>query len=192
MKGGMRPGLAGVAWSKKLRASSDALRRNSNTAPCTGLAPDLVMMSVKPAAPRPISAGIQPELERISSTASTLKLVKVAPPISGSVLSAPSMANTAAVPRCPLTANCCVKLDAPLVSVMVPAASSSSWLKSRLFRGIAETALADNCSPPVPSRDAAPAPARRASVPSADHLRTAAAARPARRTGRGHVAVEPW
>ena len=46
-----------------------------------------------------ISAGIQPEVERISCTASTLKLEKVAPPISGSLESAPSMAKTAAVPR---------------------------------------------------------------------------------------------
>ena len=58
------------------------------------------------------------------------------------------MANTAAVPRWPFTANCCVKLEAPLVSVMVPAASSSNWLKSRLFRGRSETALPDSFSPP--------------------------------------------
>src|ERR1035441_3614215 len=93
MNGGMRPGLATERRSKKLRGSSAALRRNSNADPCTELVPDLVMMSVKPAAPRPITAGIQPELERISCTASTLKFVNVPPPISGSVLSAPSMAN---------------------------------------------------------------------------------------------------
>ena len=149
MNGGMRRGSAMERWSKKLRASRAELRRNSNAEPCSELVPDRVMMSVKPAAPRPISAGIQPELERISCTASTLKFVKVAPPISGSVLSAPSMAKTAAVPRWPFTANCCVKFAAPLVSVMVPAASRSNWLKSRLFRGSEETALLDNCSPPV-------------------------------------------
>jgi len=42
-------------------------------------------MLVKPAAPRPMSAAIQPELESILSTASTLKLEKVEPPISGSL-----------------------------------------------------------------------------------------------------------
>src|SRR5208283_6130338 len=82
------------------------------------------------------------------ATASTLKFVKVAPPSSGSLLSAPSKANSAAVPRCPLTANCCVKLAVPFESVMVPAASSSSWLKSRLFRGSSETALLDKLLPP--------------------------------------------
>ena len=148
----MRPGLASERRSKKLRASSAALRRNSNAEPCIAFAPERVTMLVKPAAPRPISAGIHPELDWISCTASTLKLEKVAPPISGSLLSAPSMAKTAAVPRCPLTANCCVKFDAPLVSVMVPAASSSSWLKSRLLSGSPETALLDSCSPPVLSR----------------------------------------
>ena len=46
-------------------------------------------MSVKPAAPLPISAGIQPELDRISSTASMLlKLENVEPPISGIATSA--------------------------------------------------------------------------------------------------------
>ena len=81
-------------------------------------------MLVNPAAPRPISAGIQPELESMPSTASTLKLVKVVPPISGSLMSAPSMAKVASTPRWPLMANCWVKLVAPLASVMVPAASS--------------------------------------------------------------------
>ena len=38
------------------------------------------MIFVKPAAPRPISAGIQPEVDWISCTASTLKLLNVAPP----------------------------------------------------------------------------------------------------------------
>ena len=97
------------------------------------------MMLVNPAAPRPISAGIQPETDLISSTASTLKLEKVAPPISGSLVSALSIAKVASTPRWPLMANCWVKLVAPLASVMVPAASSSSWLKSRLFSGMALT-----------------------------------------------------
>ena len=43
------------------------------------------MMSVKLAAPRPNSAGITPELARISWMASTLKFENVAPPSSGSV-----------------------------------------------------------------------------------------------------------
>ena len=63
------------------------------------LAPERVWMLVKPAAPRPMSAGIQPELESMPSTASTLKFEKVAPPISGSEVSAPSMANVASTPR---------------------------------------------------------------------------------------------
>jgi hypothetical protein len=37
---------------------------------------------------------------------------------------------------------------APFVSVIVPAARRRSALKSRLFRGIEQTALLDNCSPP--------------------------------------------
>ena len=105
-------------------------------------------MFVKPAAPRPISAGIQPEFDRISSTASTLKFENVAPPISGSELSAPSIANTASTPRWPLIANCCVKLVAPFASVIVPAAKRSNWLKSRLFNGSSDTVRLDNCSPP--------------------------------------------
>ena len=68
--------------------------------------------------------------------ASTLKLENVAPPISGSVVSMPSIENTVAVPRWPLTVNCCVKFAAPLVSVCVPAASRSNWLKSRLLSGM--------------------------------------------------------
>lgn len=72
------------------------------------------MMFVKPEAPRPISAGIHPELDLSSCTASTLKLEKVDPPISGSLMSAPSMAKVASTPRCPLMANCAVKLEAPL------------------------------------------------------------------------------
>jgi hypothetical protein len=97
-------------------------------------------MSVKPAAPRPMTAGITPDVESIPSTASTLKLEKVAPPISGSLISAPSMAKVASTPRCPLMANCAVKLVAQLESVIVPAASSRSVLKSRLFNGNSLTA----------------------------------------------------
>ena len=55
-----------------------------------------------------------------------LKFEKVAPPSSGSVVSTPSMANMAVEPRWPLTANCWVKFAEPLVSVIVPAASSKS------------------------------------------------------------------
>jgi len=77
-------------------------------------------------------------------------LRNVAPPSSGSVVSAPSMAKTDAVPRCPFTANCCVKLAAPFVSVIVPAASSSNLLKSRSFRGRLETSPLVRCSPPLP------------------------------------------
>ena len=44
------------------------------------------------------------------STASTLKFEKVDPPISGSLMSAPSMANVASTPRCPLIANCCSEI----------------------------------------------------------------------------------
>ena len=106
-------------------------------------------MFVNPAAPRPISAGIHPELESMPSTASTLKLEKVAPPISGSLMSAPSMAKVASTPRWPLIANWAVKLVAPLASVMVPAASSRSELKSRLFKGSSLTAWLDSSSPPV-------------------------------------------
>jgi len=106
-------------------------------------------MLVNPAAPRPISAGIQPDCDWISSTASTLKFENVAPPISGSLESAPSMAKTASTPRCPFTANCAVKLVAPFVSVMVPAASRSNWLKSRLLSGIDVTDLPLRVSPPL-------------------------------------------
>jgi len=106
-------------------------------------------MLVKPAAPRPISAGIQPELESMLSTASTLKLEKVLPPISGSLMSAPSMAKVASTPRWPLMANCAVKFVAPLASVMVPAASSKRLEKSRLLRGSSLTAWLESSSPPV-------------------------------------------
>src|ERR1035441_7555944 len=68
--------------------------------------------------------------------ASTLKFAKVAPPISGSLVNPPSIAKTEAAPRCPLTVNCWVKFAAPLVSVIVPAASSNNLLKSRSFSGI--------------------------------------------------------
>ena len=69
---------------------------------------------MNPAAPRPISAGIQPGLDWMPSTASTLKLENVEPPISGSLMSAPSMAKVASTPRCPFMANCAVKFVAPL------------------------------------------------------------------------------
>jgi len=98
---------------------------------------------VNPEAPRPISAGIQPELESIPSMASTLKLENVEPPISGSLVSAPSIAKVASTPRCPLIANCAVKFVAPFASVMVPAESSSKLLKSRLFNGSELTASLD-------------------------------------------------
>jgi hypothetical protein len=49
-----------------------------------------------------------------------------------------------------LMANCAVKLVAPLASVIVPAASSSNWLKSRLLSGSSLTAWLDRASPPVP------------------------------------------
>ena len=78
-----------------------------------------------------------------------LKLEKVAPPISGSVVSTPSMEKTVVEPRWPLTANCWVKLAAPLASVMVPAASRRSLLKSREFRGRLETLEAERRSPPL-------------------------------------------
>src|SRR6202165_6122869 len=81
--------------------------------------------------------------------AARLKLEKVAPPSAGSVVAAESMAKTAAVPRWPLTANCCVKLAAPLVSVMVPAARRRSLLKSRSLRGRLETSALERRSPPV-------------------------------------------
>jgi hypothetical protein len=38
------------------------------------------------------------------------------------------------------------------VSVIVPAARRSNWLKSRLFRGSPETSLLESLPPPVPSR----------------------------------------
>src|SRR4029077_16568021 len=93
-----------------------------------------------------------PELACTSWIASILKLENVAPPISGSVVSNPSIAKTVAEPRWPLTANCCVKLAAPLASVMVPAASRRSLLKSREFRGRLETLDADRRSPPLACR----------------------------------------
>ncbi len=99
--------------------------------------------------------------------ASTLKLEKVAPPTSGSVVSMESMAKTAAVPRWPFTANCWVKLAAPFESVMVPAASSSNWLKSRLLRGIAATALLERCSPPLAPASVAGVTAQSRTVSSA-------------------------
>ena len=83
------------------------------------------------------------------STASTLKLEKVEPPISGSLMSAPSIAKVASTPRWPLMANCAVKLVAPLASVMVPAASRRRELKSRLLSGSSLTAWPDSSSPPV-------------------------------------------
>ena len=88
--------------------------------------------------------------------ASTLKLEKVAPPSSGSLESVPSVAKTAVTPRCPFIENCCVKFAAPLVSVIVPAASRSSLLKSRSFKGRFETSLLESRSPRVASVDAWP------------------------------------
>ncbi len=49
---------------------------------------------------------ITPDLELISSMASPLRFENVAPPISASVVSMPSMENPEAEPRCPLTMNC--------------------------------------------------------------------------------------
>ena len=66
-------------------------------------------------------------------------------------MSAPSIANTASTPLCPLMANCCVKFVAPLTSVMVPAASRSSVLKSRPLSGSSLTDWLDSFSPPVVS-----------------------------------------
>src|SRR4029077_11419509 len=87
--------------------------------------------------------------------ASTLKFEKVAPPISGSVVSNPSRAKTVAVPRYSFRANCAVKLAAPLVSVMVPAASSSNLLKSLALSGRLETSPLERCSPPLPCTEIA-------------------------------------
>jgi len=81
--------------------------------------------------------------------ASTLKLEKVDPPSSGSLVSIPSMAKTVVAPRWPFTANCWVKFAAPLVSVMVPAASKSNWLKSRLLSGNVDTSFLDKRLPPL-------------------------------------------
>ena len=107
------------------------------------------MMLVNPAAPRPISAGIQPELESMlfhrihvevgESGAAHLRIADV-----GAV-----HGEGASTPRCPLMANCAVKLVAPLASVMVPAASNSRVLKSRLFSGSSLTAWLESSSPPV-------------------------------------------
>src|SRR6267154_1113099 len=62
--------------------------------------------------------------------ASTSKFVNVLPPISGSLTSAPSIANTASTPRCPLMANCWVKFVCPFTSVIVPGQlhSHGVWL----------------------------------------------------------------
>ena len=81
--------------------------------------------------------------------ASTLKFGMILPPISGSLMSAPSMANVASTPRWPLIANCWVKFVAPFVSVIVPAARSNKVLKSRPFRGKELTAWPESASPPV-------------------------------------------
>jgi hypothetical protein len=62
----MRPEFAMERLSKKFRASNASLRRNSYADPCKASVPDRVRISVKPAAPRPISAGIHPELDLIS------------------------------------------------------------------------------------------------------------------------------
>src|ERR1700730_14724917 len=78
--------------------------------------------------------------------ASTLKLENVAPPISGSVVSKPSRAKTVATPRWPLTANCWVKLAAPLASVIVPAARSNNLLKARALRGKLDTSALERGS----------------------------------------------
>src|SRR6476620_11372406 len=90
-----------------------------------------------------------PELDSTSWMASTLKLEKVAPPISGAVVSSQYIEKTVVEPRWPFTENCCVKLAAPLASVMVPAASRRSLLKSREFRGRLETLDAERSSPPL-------------------------------------------
>jgi hypothetical protein len=47
-------------------------------------------------------------------------------------------------------ANCWVKFVWPFESVIVPAANRRSWLKSRLFSGIALTVWLESFSPPVP------------------------------------------
>src|SRR2546422_11606525 len=80
VKGGRRPGLAAVRRSKKLRASSSALRRNSKTAPCTFSVPDLVATLVKPAAPWPIEAGHAAGLGLKFLDAAPVKVGKLGPP----------------------------------------------------------------------------------------------------------------
>jgi len=52
-------------------------------------------MLVKPAAPRPMSAGIQPELDCKLLNRIYVEIRERAPPISGSLTSAPSIAKTA-------------------------------------------------------------------------------------------------
>ena len=76
--------------------------------------------------------------------------MNVLPPISGSLTSAPSIANTASTPRCPLMANCWVKFVCPFTSVIVPAANSNNALKSRPFNGNSSTFWLESFSPPVP------------------------------------------
>ena len=121
--------------------------------------------------------------------ASTLKLEKVAPPISGSVVSAPSSENTVADPRCPLTANCCVKFAAPFASVIVPAASSSSLLKSRVLSGRLETSPLERCSPPLARRTVSSRSAITVSFFSAESLNPAVSVPPAL-ISMGFAAVE--
>jgi len=80
------------------------------------------------------------------STASTLKLENVEPPISGSLMSAPSIANTASTPHWPLMANRCVKFVAPFASVILPAVNNSSWLESGLLSVSTLTVWLDSAS----------------------------------------------
>jgi hypothetical protein len=72
---------------------------------------------------------------------------------------------------------------------MVPAARSSSALKSRLFRGSSETALADRAWPPVASCLGDSSRSVRAWL--ADSSITAAVSRGSC-TGRGMAVVRPW
>ena len=63
--------------------------------------------------------------------------------------------------RSPRTA--AVKLAAPLVSVMVPAASNSNLLKSRAFSGRLETSPLERCSPPLACTETSSTGRRRSS-----------------------------
>ena len=113
-----------------------------------GFVPALVITLVKPAAPWPISAGMTPE--RLDFLHGIYVKIREGSAPFFRTRDVHAVHGKNGISTLPLTANCWVKFAAPLVSVMVPAASNSNWLKSRSFSGNSDTLGLERVSPPLP------------------------------------------